>query len=278
MPLPASELHILRFIAYISETVSFNSMQVYLAAIRALHVYHSLPIPLLTTPRIQLALKSLSHHAPEVKQALPITFAIMKGFKSLLTSSMADMALWACMTLLFFGCRRAGEIVPSLEQMSMGFQYPKVCDVVFNTSPTVAVMVTISRTKTQPKGFTLVLGCSGSDICPYCAIVQYLSARGITQTQVNPAPLLVSNDGSPLTKDNLMHRQKVLLQMLGINTRGFTPHSYRAGGATQLALNGVSEYWIQKSGQWKSMCYRRYIRESITTQAGLTRLFVPPSS
>ena len=253
-------------------------MQVYLAAIRALHVYKDLPVPLLTTPRIQLALKSLSHHAPEVKQALPITYAIMKGFKSLLTNSMEDMALWTCMTLLFFGCRRAGEIVPSNEQMSMGFHYPRVCDVVFNPNPTLAALVTISRTKTQPKGFTLVLGCSGSDICPYCALVRYLRARGITDTQINPGPLLVHIDGSPLNKDYLITRQKVLLHMLGINSKGFTPHSYRAGGATQLALNGVSEYWVQKSGQWKSMCYRRYIRESITTQASLTRLFVPTTS
>ena len=67
-----------------------------------LHVYHNLPVPLITTPRIQLALKSLSHHAPEVKQALPITFAIMQGFRKLLTNSMQDMALWTCMTVLFF--------------------------------------------------------------------------------------------------------------------------------------------------------------------------------
>ncbi len=277
IPLPASEMHILRFIAYISETVSFNSMQVYLAAIRALHVYQNLPVPLLTTPRIQLALKSLSHHAPEVKQALPITFAIMQGFRSLLAHTMEDMSLWTCMTVLFFGCRRAGEIAPSNEQMSMGFKYPRVCDLAFSPNPPAAIL-TISRTKTQPKGFTLVLGCSGSDICPYCALVKYLSARGITDTQVNPGPLFVLNDGSPLNKDYLMSRQKVLLHTLGINSKGFTPHSYRSGGATQLALNGVSEFWVQKSGQWKSMCYRRYIRESITTQAGLTRLFVPPSS
>ncbi len=255
-----------------------NSMQVYLAAIRALHVYHGLPVPLLTTPRIQLALKSLSHHAPEVKQALPITYSIMQGFQKLLTNSFEDMILWTCMTILFFGCRRAGEIAPSPDQMAIGFLYPKVCDLVFTSRPTSAVILTISRTKTQPKGLTLVLGCSGTVVCPFCAIVKYLNLRGIKETQVNPAPLLVNNDGSPFTKDILMNRQKLLLHMLGINGKGFTPHSYRAGGCTQLAMNGVSEFWVQKSGQWKSMCYRRYIRESITTQAGLTRLFVPPSS
>ena len=44
-PLPATEINILRFIAYISSTVSYNSMQVYLAAIRALHIYNAMPPP-----------------------------------------------------------------------------------------------------------------------------------------------------------------------------------------------------------------------------------------
>ena len=45
VPLPATEINILRFIAYISSTVSYNSMQVYLSAIRALHVYNAFPPP-----------------------------------------------------------------------------------------------------------------------------------------------------------------------------------------------------------------------------------------
>ena len=274
-PLPATEINILRFIAYISTTVSYNSMQVYLSAIRALHVYNALPPPLITTPRIALALKSLSHVAPEVRQALPITYAIMTGFRKLLTDSVTDQALWACITCLFFGCRRAGELAPSMQQLAMGYQYPRVCDIQFVKGNTPAVLLHISHTKTQPKGFTMILGCSGDHICPYCAMLLYLHSRGILDCGSHPGPLFVQPGGSPITKEYLYPIQSHMLQALGINPKGFTLHSYRAGGATQLSINGVHEYWIQKSGQWKSMCYRRYIRESVVTQAGLSKMFIP---
>ncbi len=274
-PLPATEINILRFIAYISNTVSFNSMQVYLSAIRALHTYNALPPPPITTPRISLALKSLSHSAPAVRQSLPITYAIMKGFHSQLTQSLYDQALWACMTSLFFGCRRAGELTPSVSQMSQGFQYPRVQDLQFVSGSTPAMVLRIARTKTQPKGFTLVLGCSADTICPYCAMLLYLHTRGIRDCGSHPVPLFVQPGGSPMCKEYLSDKQSRMLQALGLNSRAFTPHAYRAGGATQLSINGVHEYWVQKAGQWKSMCYRRYIRESVATQAGLSRMFIP---
>ena len=250
-------------------------MQVYLSAIRALHIYNALPPPPITTPRIALALKSLSHVAPDVKQALPITYSIMSGFHKLITHTVYDLALWSCITCLFFGCRRAGELAPSLSQMALGHQYPRVCDLKFIKGTDPCMLLYISHTKTQPKGFTMVLGCSRDQICPYCAMLLYLHTRGILNCGSNPGPLFIQPDGSPITKEYISTKQSHMLQALGINPKGFTPHSYRAGGATQLSINGVHEYWIQKSGQWRSMCYRRYIREPVSIQAGLSKMFIP---
>ena len=233
------------------------------------------PRPPITTPRIALALKSLSHNAPEVQQALPITYSIMKSFHSLLSHTVPDLALWACITCLFFGCRRAGELAPSVSQMAIGFEYPRVNQLKFVHGSSPALMLHISRTKTQPKGFTMVLGCSGDSVCPYCSMVLYLHARGIRDSGSHPGPLFIQPDGSPICKEYLMVKQSHMLQALGIDSKGFTLHSYRAGGATQLSINGVHELWIQKAGQWKSLCYRRYIRESVSTQAGLSKMFIP---
>ncbi len=84
--------------------------------------------------------------------------------------------------------------------------------------------------------------------------------------------------GMPMLKEYLTARQNQLLVMIGVNPKGYTPHSYRSGGATSLALNGISEGVIQRAGAWKSSCYKRYIRDSLVSQAQVAKLFPPLQS
>ena len=274
-PLPASELTLLRFIAHISTTVSSNSIPVYLAAVRSLHVINSYAPPPLTAPRVQLILKSLANIAPEIKQAVPITFSLLSNMHNLISSSWDDSVLWACMMILFFGVRRAGELVPSQEQVSMGYSVPMVPDLHFVHHPAPAAILRIARTKTNVHGINVILGCTGHTICPLCAIVTCLVKRGIVNTSHVNVPLFQLQSGVPMDKSYLMTRLRSFLQNLGLDPKGFTPHSCRSGGATQLALNGASEQLIQKCGQWSSLCYRRYIRESVHTIASYSKKFIP---
>ncbi len=272
-PLPATEHNILRYIAHISQTISHSSVNVYLAAVRALHITYALPPPTLTAPRIKLALKALANMEPEVRQAYPITFPIMQAFMQKVTNSLEDLCLWSCMTALYFGCRRAGELAPSRSQLADGAPYPRVLDLTFVSSPKAAILQ-LHRTKTTPHGLMVVLGCSDNPVCAYCALIQYVNARGVTNTCNNFQPLF-SMYGMPMTKEYLMARQSHLLLVNGINPKGYTPHSYRSGAATSLAINGVQEGIIQKTGAWKSMCYRRYIRDNLVAQAKVAKLFPP---
>ncbi len=224
---------------------------------------------------MQLVIKALTNNAPDVKQALPVTFTLMSAFKAQLNQSLLDITLWSCMTTLFFGCLRAGELVPSLEQISSGMPVPKVSDLHFIHTPAPAVIITIARTKTKPKGINVILGCSGHSVCPLCALLVLLKCRGIGSTLNVNLCLYELPDGQPMHKKYFMDRLHGLLRNLGIDPRGFTPHSMRAGGATQLALNGASEQLIQKIGHWSSLCYRRYIRESVHSIAAYSKLFIP---
>ncbi len=274
IPLPATEHNILRFIAHLSHSITHSSILVYLSAVRALHVQHDLPHPTLTAPRIKLALKALSNLSPEVKQALPITFPIMQAFLGKLGNSLEDLSLWACMTSLFFGCRRAGELAPSGVQLAQGDPYPMVKDLVFSTAPKAALLY-LSRTKTTPHGLTVILGCSGHRVCAYCTLVKYMHLRGVVNTTNIVLPLFMIA-GQPMTKEYLLARQNALLRVNGIDCKGYTPHSYRSGCATTLSLNGVNEGIIQKTGVWKSLCYRRYIRQSVVAQASVAKMLVSP--
>lgn len=275
LPLPATEHNILRYIAHISQHITHSSVLVYLSAIRSLHVTYSFPPPSLTAPRIKLVLKALSNLSPEVNQALPITFPIMQAFMDKLHWSYNDFCFWSCITCLYYGCRRAGELAPSREQQSSGDPYPLVQDVTFTQSPK-AALIHLARTKTTPHGLTVVLGCSGHRVCAYCALIRYLAVRGISNTTKCPQPLFLIS-GGPMTKEFLIAKQNALLSAIGISPKGYTPHSYRSGSATTLALNGVNESIIQKTGAWRSLCYRRYIRDSIQAQAAVAQLFPPQS-
>ncbi len=274
-PLPATELTLLRFISHISLTVSPNSIPVYLSAVRSLHVYHSFSPPPLTVPRVQLIIKSLNNLAPEVRQATPITFSLLCSLHKLLSPSWDDLVVWTCMCTLFFGVRRAGELVPSPEQINLGYPVPLVKDLHFVHHPVPAVLLRINRTKTSVHGINVILGCTGHNVCPLCAIITLLVKRGITVTTNVNLPLFQLLSGLPMNKSYFMARLRSLLINLGLDPKGFTPHSFRSGGATQLALNGVNEQLIQKAGQWSSLCYRRYIRESVHTLASYSKLFIP---
>ncbi len=274
-PLPATELSILRFMAHLTPGVSASSMQVYLAAIRSMHVVNGFPAPPITTPRINLALKSLSQDAPPTKQSYPITFSILSYFGTMLSSSFNDLALWACMNTLFFGCLRAAELIPSPSQYSDGFLPPQLCHVQFAAQGQKAVILRVARTKTRPAGRIVVLGCSGhAMVCPFCAVCRYLHVRGIKDTRYLKSPLFMLREGTVMDKSYVRNRQSALLKSLGLPPHRFTTHAYRAGSATQLSMNGFHSS-IPHIGDWSSLCYLRYIRSPLSDLAANASKFIP---
>ena len=275
-PMPATELTILRFMTYLTPRVSANSMQVYLAAIRSMHVVNGFSPPPITTPRIHLAIRSLSQNAPNIKQTFPITFSILSQFGYLLTDSYNDLALWACMNILFFGCLRASELIPAVSQYRDGYLPPQVCSLQFAVSSYKAVILKVARTKTRPKGRNVVLGCSGHElVCPYCTVTRYLCIRGVKDTSKWKGPLFVLRDGTVLDKSIVRSRQSELLRKLGLPPDKFTTHAYRAGSATQLSMNGFHGI-IPHIGDWSSLCYLRYIRSPLSELASNALKFIPP--
>ena len=66
---------------------------------------------------------------------------------------------------------------------------------------------------------------------------------------------------------------KLLLIQSGVaNAEDFSPHSFRSGGATDLADQNCPELIIQRLGRWRSDAYKLYIRDNpglSATQAAL---------
>ena len=64
-PMPVTEETVLLFVAYLhTKHVLSSSLNVYLSAIRSLHIMNGLQEPPTRTPRVKLALKAISNSAP----------------------------------------------------------------------------------------------------------------------------------------------------------------------------------------------------------------------
>ena len=74
--------------------------------------------------------------------------------------------------------------------------------------------------------------------------------------------MFVLLDGTIIDKTIVMKFLHNKLSILGINHDKVKGHSFRIGGATELAYRNAPDYVIQALGRWKGTSYKSYIRMS----------------
>ena len=173
-----------------------------------------------------------------------------------------------------FGFMRAGEF--SVTHVSEFDPASSLClgdiAVDHHQDPSV-VQVRLKQSKTDPfrRGVSIYLGRTQTDLCPVVAILAYIAVR----PAVN-GPLFVFKDGSFLTRDRLVSAIRRALSAAGINTTGFSGHSFRIGAATTAAVVGVEDSTIKMLGRWESSAYQRYLRTPRETLAAISARLVTP--
>ena len=115
----------------------------------------------------------------------------------------------------------------------------------------------------------MVVGVTGTDICPVSALSQYLVGRGSLQ-----GPFFLDEDGKPLTKPDFVRRLRDILQSLGIPANQYAGHSFRIGVATTAAMVGIEDTMIQMLGRWHSAAFLRYVRTPKTCLAAASASLV----
>uniref|UniRef100_A0A1X7TIL8 Tyr recombinase domain-containing protein n=1 Tax=Amphimedon queenslandica TaxID=400682 RepID=A0A1X7TIL8_AMPQE len=111
----------------------------------------------------------------------------------------------------------------------------------------------------------VVLGKTDDDLCPVSALLAYLARR----PGPGVGPLLIQEDGQPLTRDFFVHLLKEALGRCGIESGGYSGRSFRIGAATSAAKAGVPNHIIKAMGRWESEAYQTYIRSSPSTLAAV---------
>lgn len=195
---------------------------------------------------------------------LPITASLMRRIKAQLSlppASYLKVLIWAACSIGFFGFLRAGEfLVPDGAQYDPG-RHLSLSDINLVTSaPQWHFLVTIKASKTDQffQGAQVVLGATGSDLCPVEALLDYLSSRGH-----GPGPLFILPDGGPLRRTQFVQEVQQALSASGLAGLNFNSHSFRIGAATSASAAGIPESTIKALGRWKSMAYQQYVRPSM---------------
>ena len=131
----------------------------------------------------------------------------------------------------------------------------------------IRVYVNTSKTDLLGKEVTLFVG-PYHPICPVATILSFLA-----RCPDHHGPLFIHEDGSSLTKHQLVKQVRLALSQKGIEVSGYSGHSFQIGAATNPATVGIPEATIKMLGRWESSAYLQYSRtpreQLIPTSASL---------
>lgn len=187
------------------------------------------------------------------------------------TSGLRQDYVIGCFCLGFFGFMRAGEFTcPSLEAFSPDMLSPQDVSVDSHLCPS-HLAVHLKRSKNDPfaAGTTLHLGATRKALCPVSSMLGYLAIRPSM-----PGPLFLFRDGSTLSRPRLVQALHQALGAAGIDSSGYSGHSFRIGAATTATQMGVSDSMIKTLGRWRSSAFMLYIRTPSEQLAAVTSTLV----
>jgi hypothetical protein len=101
--------------------------------------------------------------------------------------------------------------------------------------------------------------CLATDMFNYSCKAKPLNADPFFSFQVN------ENQRKWLNYEKYNEFIKSIAIACGLNSKNFSTHSLRIGGATLLAAAGHPNHYIQRMGRWKSDAYMKYIHFAISS-------------
>jgi integrase len=258
-PVSRNVLH--KYIAFHEKQVKPQSIMSYLSALKEKHEqlgflewkdvrFHN------STLRILKNIKR-NHVHMAAKQSKPITIQQLAILKSRLTLSNPRHSLfWAVATVAFHAMARLGEMLPADDtraQWSVRLAHLTLG----NGENGPYATITLPRSKTHDPNIkaTLAIWADGSDTCPWAAIKAYLKLRLDTRYASDSDALWCIENGKAISKRWFLEALAQYLPEYEV-----TGHSFRAGGATHLALRGYPKWIIQRLGRWTSDAFEVYIR------------------
>src|SRR2546421_6856248 len=167
-----------------------------------------------------------------------------------------QLLVWTIAMVAFHSLARLGELVVS--SASKMEQMIRLEHLVFhNVGKVPFATITLPHLKVHDPSLLaeLVVHYTGKDTCPFSALTAFFTRRVTSGYAKGSAALFALPDGSVASR-----RWFLPLVQACLPKEGVSGHSFRAGGATEMALVGVERWIIQRMGRWSTESFERYIR------------------
>ena len=236
---------------------------VYLAAIRHGHLERGYQDPLIDKPLLDYLCNGIRRHQGcQTRARLPLTPSLLIDLRTALNHSRAinsydKLAMWAAITLGFYGFLRAGEFTTNHTHQYQTSRHLLLKDITLATD-SYAIVIKGSKTDQDRRSVKVMVGATGTTTCPVRAMRDFLKAASHRRS----APLFTLSAGQYLTRAKLTSSLRSLLEATGLTPEQatqYSSHSLRIGAATEAAAAGLPTWLIQSAGRWRSDTYRRYI-------------------
>lgn len=266
-PFPVTEHLLCCFAAFLADQgLAPQTGKSYLSAVRSMQISLGLPDPreqssLPILKRVQAGIRRarlLRGAPPRIR--LPITAPVLAQIRRILdiSSNPSKVALWAISCSAFFGFFRLGELLPDSRNAfnaAVDLAWGDVA--VDNQDNPQMVRIHLKKSKCDQFGVgsDIILGRTGSSLCPVAAILSFIATRGDC-----PGPFFIDDNNRAFTKSQFVSEIRSILNIAGLPQHHYAGHSFRIGAATSAALAGVEDSTIQALGRWHSAAFLQYIR------------------
>ena len=215
---------------------------------------------------------------PPPRIRLPITAHILGQIRTAVIASAnpEKLAIWAIASTAFFGFFRLGELLPN----SMSSYNPITSlswgdvSVDSHSNPRmIQFHLKVSKCDQYGSGTDVVIGRTGTSLCPVVALTQYLEVRGD-----QPGAFFLDTAQKLITKPRFVSQIREILSTIGLPQHHFAGHSFRIGAATTAAAVGIEDSTIQMLGRWHSAAFLQYIRTPKERLAALSSTLAQASN
>lgn len=258
---PATQVCLMAYVAYLARSLKPSSIGSYLNIIRIMHLEAGFDNPLECNFAIANLRKGIERQlGSPPKQMLPITCEMLVEIRKHLSFLCAsDISFWCICMMGFYGFLRKATLLP-ISAANPGDSCIMFRDVVWHDNDTLTI--NIGKTKTiQCHERVLRLpfvACKGSLLCPIQAMKNLLHV-----SPKNPdLSLFAFEDRNGLqmwTHNSFVTRLRKILCSAGFEASSISCHSFRRGGATFAFALGLSVVEIKKRGDWASDAVYEYI-------------------
>ena len=164
--------------------------------------------------------------------------------------------------LLFFGLPRVGNIIPDSKHTFSPHRHLTWGKVLMCND---GVILTLLVTKTiQCFERELRIPISSSLDCPqFCVLSGLTEMRQLPGYPTGPDQPVFNmyrdNSWVPLSRKDLVIMLANQLDFFGLDSRMITPSGFRKGGMSHMLLCTGNLELLRLQGDWRSVCYKRYI-------------------